>query len=745
MKVVKVKKNENGKPIGRGYIYKYGSLELSEGDLVKVYLGEDYVEGIVIEGPHEVDGHSLPYPASLVKTITEKIQSTKQIKSLEKMTRHLSYAKKELIISKAKKSQQNEIFSFFNENIKSMIKDKNIFISFLEMIYPIQLPFIELPSQLFEIAQKHELTLNMYEILFARGYKLKDIATKAFICSNELDVQYLIQMGLNVQEVMFLNTLNEVTSVKQAKTLYDFFKSIGVDINVVDREKKTYIHTIKNPIILDLLLAEMKPNKLDKHRMTGLGYAILSCNNNLIEYLLSKKAKLNNQTTKEYDLNAIFLYIDSNIFEIIERDRLISDFKILYKEIKPIIEVIIRYPNIRWTTSYASDLIECIIKTNAYKEYYQDLYTIFSEQIERDSTRYKLYNFIAEPIESVQDIHIENIDKSVVSNFLHHKNWDAILYLLEHKLVSIDHFFINNQLDVLLANEINKVSNLFIDKLINESKEMELFKALLVSVKENEINVESLSKKLQKNQYNIFSKIKFDKEYLNEGLEVSISLFAKLGFQYSIKDLCCKWHSNQYRIDVNFYGSEGAIFYYQSVEHNCIKDYIIKTYSERIECFINDFLKYKGDLRDLSYYFEFIYNEVDKIDIFEDTTFNNYDFDDFNYKFLHKLNIANMKQETLKSFIKILSQEANEMVNEIWEIFEINKLKEVITIEFINNIIHTNNYKLLHYLFNHGLIDLNKYNSMKKECIECGHIRMLLIIDQFKMKESEKNSWQKKN
>ena len=93
MNVVRVKKYADGKPKGKGYIYKFGSLELKEGDLVKVYLGNDYVEEIIIEWPHVVDGHSLPYPASSVKTITDKIKTRKQVEQLERVTRLLTYAK----------------------------------------------------------------------------------------------------------------------------------------------------------------------------------------------------------------------------------------------------------------------------------------------------------------------------------------------------------------------------------------------------------------------------------------------------------------------------------------------------------------------------------------------------------------------------------------------------------------------------------------------------------------------------
>lgn len=730
MDVVKVKKYENGKPTGRGYIYKYGKLELQEGDIVKVYLGDSYVEGIVIEGPHFVDGHTLPYPASLVKTITEKIEKPNTYDQLETVTRHKSYAKKELITKKANTTQQETIL---NQWIKLELTRKVTFDQFEEFIKNILIykkPFKEIPKSLFEFANAHQYTIQLIEILLERDYTISEIANAAISYCDTKDMKYMIQLGLNIREIMFLNILNNINDDKQALEMYKLFSDYGVDIDCKDKEKRTYVHTIKNPVILDQFIDSIKPNKLDENSMTALGYAMLSNDEVLVDYLINKKATLHYKSDRKYDLDVIFSYITGWNQPLKKEDyETLNEYQEVLRNLEPLIQHILRHSNIKWVTSKNDGLVEVILHLENNKEKLNTTYDLFYEKMENDELKARLYNKIFIPDDNYKKYSIENINKLLISNYIENRNYQALEYFMTLNGIVASNFLSVSTLNILF--EKKSIASKFISLVEEQSQQDELFKAIKKSIYTADNPIDNFIKNIDSKQYgNLFINQKIDTEDVREVFIENIKFFKEYGFQISINSLVNTILDN-YMYDERKLIMGGFVI--TCVNEKCIPELQNLSYENVWDRMFTEMMKNSYAVDIIPYILKQLGNEFQTFKVLDETIkFNFLTHDEIHELTLQKIDINSLSREQTLEFLYAISTSFNNILMQRW--FEIDKESLIGSVysSIMSNLIQRNNLIVIQHILKEKLFEKDTYHDLVEACVEYGQLRSHQTIDKYK-------------
>ena len=321
MWVVKVKSYIDGKATGRAYIYKYGKLDLKVNDLVKYELGGNTLTGIIIEGPHEVSGHDLPYAASLVKSIKEKIEvketsDEKQKIEIKRDNRFNAQSKINQAPNKAELKIIEESFEAFLLYNKYSEKDIE---NFLMSIAKFKTPFKLIPEDLFLKSKRADVLHPTFEFFLIRGYTTLELLEACINIIDETDIEYLIKCKLNIYENGFLKVLDQIKDKNQLKIMFDILTKHGADIKMKNHEKRNYVHILEKPQTLELFRKSININLSDSKSQTPLLLAILNNNFEKAQYLYSHGAYINSD--KEYkfgldvkDLSLPYIY-NQDVFE----------------------------------------------------------------------------------------------------------------------------------------------------------------------------------------------------------------------------------------------------------------------------------------------------------------------------------------------------------------------------------------------------------------------------------------------
>lgn len=469
MWVVKVKTYTDGKASGRAYIYKYGKLDLKVNDLVKYELGGNTLTGIIIEGPYEVSGHDLPYAASLVKSIKEKIEvkgTTEDQQKLE-IKRDKRFNAQSKINQTPNKSEQKVIQESYNAFLERNKHSEKDIEDFLMSIAAFKTPFKLLPEDLFLKSKLASVLHPTFEFFLIRGYSSLALLEACINIIEDTDIEYLIQCKLNIFENGFLKVLDYINNKDQLKNIFDTFTKYGADIKIKDHYKRNYMHILEKPQTLELFRKSININLNDSDSQTPLMSAILNNNFEKAQYLYSHGGYIHSNKEYKYviDEKALTFPHDYNqdLFEDNYNEKAKTHFeniiKILYR---------LNSKDFFFVNGFDNGILAKVLFHNMYAFDFTDEENVYFFNIAKDAFKNKtlktlFYRRFKTQIEYVNDQEIKDVlmlfkehNTRSISNHTFNPNLNHLLKLFSMKHQFLIKDFLAQNLMVLQTELINE-------------------------------------------------------------------------------------------------------------------------------------------------------------------------------------------------------------------------------------------------------------------------------------------------